>query len=114
MSAQLTPNPMRGATPEPTPAGDATAFHRRFPDYQPTPLFDLPSIAETLGAGHFLVKDESDRLGLPAFKMLGAAWASYRALVDHLGHEPNVSLLLCAHDEILAVSLLLHRRFESA
>ena len=89
MSALLERNPMRGSTPEPTPAGDATAFHRRFPDYQPTPLFELPSIAATLGAGRFLVKDESDRLGLPAFKMLGAAWASYRALIDHLGHEPE-------------------------
>ena len=32
-----------------------------------------------------LVKDESERLGLPSFKILGASWAVYRALVDHLG-----------------------------
>ena len=33
-----------------------------------------------LGVGQVLVKDESNRLGLPAFKILGAAWAVYRAL----------------------------------
>lgn len=91
MSARLERNPLRGTAPHLPAAGDPTAFHRRFPDYRPTPLFELPSIASRIGAGRFLVKDESDRLGLPAFKMLGAAWASYRALVDHLGHEPEWS-----------------------
>ena len=32
-----------------------------------------------------LVKDESERLGLPSFKVLGASWAVHRALVEHLG-----------------------------
>ncbi len=41
--------------------------------------------------GRLLVKDESSRLGLPAFKMLGASWASYRALCDRLGEEPSWS-----------------------
>ncbi len=35
------------------------------------------------------MKDESSRLGLPAFKMLGASWASYRSLIERLGHEPE-------------------------
>ena len=30
------------------------------------------------------MKDESGRLGLPAFKVLGASWAVYRALEEHL------------------------------
>jgi diaminopropionate ammonia-lyase len=34
------------------------------------------------------VKDESHRLGMPAFKILGASWAVYRLLVSMLGHEP--------------------------
>lgn len=63
-------------------------FHRRLPGYEPTPLRDVPSLAAQLGVGRVLVKDEASRLGLPAFKMLGASWASYRALVDRLGHEP--------------------------
>ncbi|MBN1165417.1 MAG: pyridoxal-phosphate dependent enzyme, partial [Candidatus Krumholzibacteriota bacterium] len=32
------------------------------------------------------VKDESFRLGLPSFKILGASWAVYRALEKKLGH----------------------------
>jgi len=54
-------------------------FHRRFPDYAPTPLRELPRLAARLGVGHLFVKDESMRLDLPAFKMpatscLGAFW----------------------------------------
>ncbi|MCL4421759.1 MAG: diaminopropionate ammonia-lyase [Actinobacteria bacterium] len=42
-------------------------------------------LAGELGLGHVLIKDESSRLGLPSFKMLGASWAVYRALSAHLG-----------------------------
>jgi diaminopropionate ammonia-lyase len=35
------------------------------------------------------VKDESRRLGLPSFKILGASWAVYQLLVRRLGHEPE-------------------------
>ncbi len=59
-------------------------FHRRLPGYEQTPLVDAPGIAETLGVGEVLVKDESNRLGLPAFKVLGASWAAYRALAERL------------------------------
>jgi diaminopropionate ammonia-lyase len=34
-----------------------------------------------------LIKDESSRLGLPAFKILGASWAVYRALEKRLGQS---------------------------
>ncbi len=60
------------------------AFHRRLPSYVVTPLHDLPALARLLGVGQVLVKDESRRLGLPAFKMLGASWAVYRALQEQL------------------------------
>lgn len=59
------------------------------PAYSPTPLFDAPAIAEALGLGRVLVKTETMRLGLPSFKILGASWATYRAVCDHLGHEPE-------------------------
>jgi diaminopropionate ammonia-lyase len=36
-----------------------------------------------------LVKAETQRLGLPSFKILGASWATYRAICDHLGFEPE-------------------------
>ena len=48
-------------------------------------------LARALGVGHVLVKVESHRLGLPAFKMLGASWATYRAVVERLGSEPEWS-----------------------
>jgi diaminopropionate ammonia-lyase len=60
----------------------ALAFHRALPGYAPTPIHSLEAIATELGLGAVLVKDESDRLGLPAFKILGASWAIERALVE--------------------------------
>ncbi|QDO87028.1 pyridoxal-phosphate dependent enzyme [Ornithinimicrobium ciconiae] len=55
-------------------------FHRGLDGYAPTPLVDLPALAAELGVGRVLVKDESARLGLPAFKILGASWACRQAL----------------------------------
>jgi diaminopropionate ammonia-lyase len=73
-------------SPDPDPATPLPItpleFHRRLPDYAPTPLLDLPELAEQLKLEQILVKDESSRLGLPAFKMLGASWAIYRALAE--------------------------------
>ncbi|KAI1815963.1 pyridoxal-phosphate dependent enzyme family protein [Poronia punctata] len=65
--------------------GTVLAFHETLPDYNKTPLHPLPAVARELGLGHVLVKDESDRFGLPAFKILGASWAVYRAVGWHLG-----------------------------
>lgn len=64
------------------PSGGASArdFHRSLPGYQATPLVDLPALATELGVGQVLLKDESSRLGLPAFKVLGASWASHQVL----------------------------------
>ena len=67
----------RSATP---PSRDPLAFHRELAGYAPTPLRTLPdALAAQLGIGRVLVKDESNRLGLPAFKILGASWAVHRA-----------------------------------
>lgn len=55
-------------------------FHETLPDYGVTPLIPLPTVAARLDLGSVLIKDESRRLGLPAFKMLGASWAVHRAL----------------------------------
>ncbi len=60
-------------------------FHRSLPGYTPTPLLDLPPLAAELGVGRVLIKDESDRLGLPAFKALGASWAVHRIAREHSG-----------------------------
>ncbi|GAA1602389.1 diaminopropionate ammonia-lyase [Kribbella hippodromi] len=64
---------------------EVLAFHQSLPSYRPTPLTAVPALASELGVGQVLVKDESQRLGLPAFKALGAWWAIHRAVRDHPG-----------------------------
>jgi diaminopropionate ammonia-lyase len=56
------------------------AFHAGLPGYAPTPLTELPGIAARLGVGRVFVKDESARMGLAAFKVLGASWAVHQVL----------------------------------
>ena len=81
----------------PAPSGGITSrpvdLHRRLPGYEPTPLHRLDELAGELGLGQVWVKDESSRLGLPAFKMLGASWATYRSLIERLGFEPEWSTI---------------------
>lgn len=67
---------------DPAPT-EVREFHAGLVGYAPTPLVELPSLAAELGVGRVFVKDESSRLGLPAFKALGATWAVHRALADH-------------------------------
>jgi len=45
-----------------------------------TPLVKLPGLAKRLGIGNLLLKDESHRFGLNAFKALGASYAMYRQI----------------------------------
>jgi len=73
------------------PQRHALRVHRRLPGYQPTPLVDCPALAAALGVAQVWVKDESARLGLPSFKMLGACYATYRELCRRLGGEPDWS-----------------------
>lgn len=62
------------------PSTAAAAFHRSLPDYAPTPVRELAGLACELGVAAVRAKDESNRLGLPAFKILGASWAAEQAL----------------------------------
>ncbi|MET7399079.1 pyridoxal-phosphate dependent enzyme [Dactylosporangium sp. NPDC005572] len=74
------------------PLGDRPAeFHRARPGYAPTPVHDLPNLAAELGVGRVLVKDESARLGLPSFKILGASYAIDRALAGRSGRPRLVA-----------------------
>jgi diaminopropionate ammonia-lyase len=78
-------NPAYDPAAVPPPSDDALAFHRALPGYAPTPLHELPELAAELGVASVAVKDESRRLGLPAFKVLGASWACHRVLQRHPG-----------------------------
>lgn len=77
----------RGFTGQPVEA--TRSFHRRIPGYAVSPLVRAESTARELGLGEVWVKDESDRLGLPSFKILGASWAAYRTLRNIGGFDDN-------------------------
>ena len=76
----------RNWTSAPAP-GRAKNFHTSLAGYRPTPLIELPELATELNVRAVLVKDESDRLGLPAFKILGASWALNCVMSQLIGFE---------------------------
>ncbi|PGH28184.1 hypothetical protein AJ80_00074 [Polytolypa hystricis UAMH7299] len=71
-------------------------FHQRLPGFTPTPLIRVDSIAKELGLKYVFVKDESHRANLPAFKILGASWATYRAVTRAVGLSTDVSFEVLA------------------
>ncbi len=76
-------------------------FHRSFPQYQPTPLVRLTRLAHRLRVSHIYVKDESQRFGLKAFKVLGATYAVAHVIAERTGvHENSLSFGLFESDSI--------------
>ncbi len=57
---------------------EVRAFHRSFAEYKETPLHSLSNMAAALGLGGLYIKDESERFGLNAFKVLGGSYAIAR------------------------------------
>jgi diaminopropionate ammonia-lyase len=84
----VNPGARPGAATDPPPRAPLE-LHRRLPGYAVTRLVEAPALARASGVARVWVKDESSRLGLPAFKMLGASWAAYRAVVERLGRDPG-------------------------
>ncbi|MEA2151235.1 MAG: diaminopropionate ammonia-lyase [Solirubrobacteraceae bacterium] len=80
-------NARREAPATPAPDGRVRRFHRSIPGYEATPLVEAPATAAQLGLASLHVKLETERFGLPAFKILGASWAVCRALSRHAGRE---------------------------
>jgi len=62
----------------------ATRFHRSMPGYAPSAIAEAPTAAAALGLERLVVKLETERFGLPSFKLLGASWATCRALSRRL------------------------------
>ncbi|ETN45361.1 uncharacterized protein HMPREF1541_09192 [Cyphellophora europaea CBS 101466] len=58
------------------------SFHEKLPGFGVSPLVPMAELARDLGVKAVFVKDESSRLGLPAFKILGASWGAFRAIAD--------------------------------
>lgn len=72
------------------------AFMASHPELAPTPLRKAKGLARSLGLKNLLIKDETARFGLPAFKALGAGFA-----VAHLveqGRLQRGDLLVCASE----------------
>ena len=109
MSVWMYLNPVRKALGQGTDLGPlslATAqtvrrFHKTFKEYAPTPLTSLHHLARALGVKNLLVKDESYRFGLNAFKVLGGSYAMGRFLADRL--ERSIDTL--SSDELCSPGL---------
>lgn len=79
---------------------DAYAGLREFmashPELAPTPLQKAKGLAGSLGLKNLLLKDETARFGLPAFKVLGAGFAI--AYLMERGRLARGDLLVCASE----------------
>lgn len=75
-------------------------FHEGITGYEMTPLVSLKSLAESCGIAEFLVKDESKRFGLNAFKALGGSYAIAKYICEKEGLEIGTDTFseLCARD----------------
>jgi diaminopropionate ammonia-lyase len=60
-------------------------YHETIKDYNITPLVSLKSLAIELGVKNIFVKDESKRMNLNSFKVLGSSYAIGKFLCGKLG-----------------------------
>lgn len=65
------------------------AFHKTLLNYKPTPLIEMNKYADIVGVNKLWVKDESHRMGLKAFKVLGASYAITNILYEKIGWDKN-------------------------
>jgi len=79
-------------------------FHETLPGFAPTSLRPAPECAKALGVRSVHVKDESMRVGMPAFKILGASWATYRVMMAHFGRTPSAAPSLAELRELVRAS----------
>lgn len=66
-------------------------FHKKLPNYKPTPLVKLDELSNELGVRAVLIKDESNRLDLPAYKILGASWGIFRSITKLANLPPQAT-----------------------
>lgn len=71
----------------------AKSFHESFPMYKQTPLVNLQNLAKRYGLGGIYVKDESQRFGLNAFKVLGGSFAMAKYMCEKLPVEKRAEAL---------------------
>jgi diaminopropionate ammonia-lyase len=96
MAFELLINERRSRSFRPEGAtGEAPGFHRAMDGYEPSRLLDAPELARAMRVGRVLLKVETERFGLPAFKILGASWAVERLLA---GRDAGEITLVTATD----------------
>ena len=78
-------------------------FHQSLPGYRVTPLVELEALAARLGIDSLMIKDESQRFELKAFKVLGASYAIAKEIKRQLGlnNEEITFNAITAHDNVL-------------
>ena len=62
----------------------ARASITSWPTYAPTPLHNLPALADEIGIAQLFYKDEATRLGLGSFKALGGAYAVLHSVAQEI------------------------------
>ena len=70
------------------------AFFQAHPELKPSPLRRLPGLAADVGLGDILLKDESERFGLSAFKVVGVTYAFNQLFSD--GRLSQNQAVICA------------------
>lgn len=69
-------------------------FHQSLEEYNCPELISLNYLSNSIGVGNILIKDESNRFGLNAFKVLGASYAIRRLLKE----QSNIKTVCTATD----------------
>ncbi len=80
-------------------------LHRAILGGRMSPLKSLGNLSTLLGLGNIWVKDESQRLTLNSFKVLGGSYAIYTYLQQRLGIEDQDRLLAALSDPAMAARL---------
>lgn len=75
-------------------------FHDGIPGFEMSPLKSLRKMAQYLGIQGIWVKDESCRLSLNSFKVLGGSYAIYRFIKKRIGAQREFSYEELISDEI--------------
>jgi diaminopropionate ammonia-lyase len=81
---------------DPAEYGTVRSFYSDRGQFPPTPLVRLRALARLLNMREILLKDESTRFGLAAFKLLGVRYAVER--LQQTGRLARRPLLVCATD----------------
>ncbi len=84
-AVHLTPDSATAQLIPPALPRQVRQFHRQIPGYRLSPLKGLSNLATRLGVGGIWVKDESQRLDLQSFKVLGGSYAIYQVIRKRLG-----------------------------